>query len=124
MDIHSVPIRGTPAAYWDKLTWTVLEDLARNHPDVGVCFQECEIHSRAKDVGTTTAKWFAELLYTDPWFKDVVPNVSGRMEALVLVMRGARLPQRDDGPGGRGRWIRCLAHYHDSYHRWYYTREL
>lgn len=85
MDIHSVPIRGTPAAYWDKLTWTVLEDLARNHPDVGVRFQECEIHSRAKDVGTTTAKWFAELLYTDPWFKDVVPNVSGRMEALVLV---------------------------------------
>ncbi|BCR90950.1 FAD-dependent oxidoreductase [Aspergillus chevalieri] len=72
--LQSVSIRGTPAAEWDKLTWTVLEDLARNHPDTGVHFQECEIQSHAKDVGTTTAKWFAELLSTNPWFKDVVPS--------------------------------------------------
>lgn len=37
---------------------------------------DCEIHSRSKDVGTTTAKWFGELLSPSPWFKDVVPNVS------------------------------------------------
>lgn len=38
--------------------------------------QDCEIHSRAKDVGSATATWFAELLSPNPWFKDVVPNVS------------------------------------------------
>lgn len=36
---------------------------------------ECEIHNRAKDVGTATADWFSELLSPNPWFKDVVPNV-------------------------------------------------
>ena len=38
--------------------------------------KECEIHSRAKDSGSATATWFAELLSPNPWFKDVVPNVS------------------------------------------------
>jgi len=42
---------------------------------------ECEIHSRSKDVGSSTATWFAELLSPNPWFKDVVPNVS------ILIIR-------------------------------------
>ncbi|KIW11299.1 hypothetical protein PV08_10599 [Exophiala spinifera] len=69
-----VSVRGTDAAEWDKATWGPLEDLARNHPDAGVHFQECEIYSRKKDLGTATATWFAELLSPNPWFKDVVPS--------------------------------------------------
>ncbi|KIW00468.1 uncharacterized protein PV09_07992 [Verruconis gallopava] len=69
-----VSVRGTQLAEYDKNTWGPLEDLARNHPEAGVHFQECEIHSRSKDTGTATAEWFAELLSPDPWFKDVVPN--------------------------------------------------
>lgn len=75
-NFHRVSVRGTQAAEWDKDTWAPLEDLARNHPEAGVHFQECEIHSRAKDKGSATATWFAELLSSNPWFKDVVPNVS------------------------------------------------
>ena len=41
----------------------------------GLKYVECEIHNRAKDVGSATATWFAELLSPDPWFKNVVPNV-------------------------------------------------
>ncbi|KAB8227731.1 FAD-dependent oxidoreductase [Aspergillus alliaceus] len=66
--------RGTKAADWDRRTWIALEDLARNHPDAGIHFQECEIHTRSKDVGSTTAEWFGELLSLDPWFEDVIPN--------------------------------------------------
>ncbi|KAH8431068.1 FAD-dependent oxidoreductase [Aspergillus melleus] len=69
-----VSIRGTRASEWDGQTWIALEDLARNYPDAGVHFQECQIHSRAKDQGSATANWFAELLSPSPWFKDVVPD--------------------------------------------------
>ncbi|KAK5058792.1 hypothetical protein LTR84_011056 [Exophiala bonariae] len=69
-----VSVRGTPAAEWDRNTWAPLENLARNRPEAGVHFQECEIHNRTKDVGSATAEWFAELLSPNPWFKDVVPN--------------------------------------------------
>lgn len=69
-----VSIRGTKAAEWDKNTWAPLEKLAKNHPEAGVHFQECEIHTREKDAGSATADWFAELLSPSPWFKDVVPN--------------------------------------------------
>ncbi|KAF2435837.1 D-amino-acid oxidase [Tothia fuscella] len=69
-----VSIRGTRAAEWDRNTWGPLQDLAANYPEAGIHFQECEIHSRAKDVGSATADWFAELLSPNPWFKDVVPN--------------------------------------------------
>ncbi|PYI16614.1 D-amino-acid oxidase [Aspergillus japonicus CBS 114.51] len=69
-----VSIRNTEAAEWDKNTWGPLEDLAKNYPEAGVHFQDCEIHSRAKDVGSATAKWFAELLSPSPWFAKVVPN--------------------------------------------------
>lgn len=39
---------------------------------------DCEIYSRSKDKGSATANWFAELLSSDPWFKDLTPNVSPR----------------------------------------------
>ena len=68
-------MRGTEAAEWDKNTWGPLEDLARNHPEAGVHFQECEINTREKDKSSATAAWFAGLLSPNPWFKDVVPNV-------------------------------------------------
>ncbi|CAG8421188.1 unnamed protein product [Penicillium salamii] len=66
-----VSISGTPAAKWDSNTWGPLADLAQNHPEAGVHFQECEIHSRAKDIGSATATWFAELLSSNPWFAKV-----------------------------------------------------
>ncbi|KAJ5678947.1 D-amino-acid oxidase [Penicillium macrosclerotiorum] len=69
-----VSVGGTEAAKWDEDTWGPLADLAKNHPEAGVHFQDCEIHSRAKDVGSATADWFAELLSPNPWFSKVVPN--------------------------------------------------
>jgi D-amino-acid oxidase len=86
-----VSVRGTEAAEWDKNTWPPFEDLARNHPEAGVHFQECEIYQRAKDKGSATATWFSELLSTEPWFKDVVPNVSPEcitnLETLLSVSK-------------------------------------
>ncbi len=35
----------------------------------------CYVLNRKKDVGKVTASWFAELLSTDPWWKDLVPDV-------------------------------------------------
>jgi D-amino-acid oxidase len=35
----AVSIKGSPAAEWDRNTWLVLDDLARNHPDSGIHFQ-------------------------------------------------------------------------------------
>ncbi|KIW69284.1 hypothetical protein PV04_05166 [Phialophora macrospora] len=66
--------RGSKAAEYEKETWAPLEDLARNHPEAGVHFQECQVYSRTKDVGSATADWFNELLSPDAWFKNVVPN--------------------------------------------------
>ncbi|GAM90460.1 hypothetical protein ANO11243_085040 [Dothideomycetidae sp. 11243] len=74
-----VSLRGTAAADWDKRTWHPLELLARDHPEAGIHFQgmltdECQIHSREKDIGSATADWFSELLSAKPWFSEVVPN--------------------------------------------------
>ncbi|KAJ6001092.1 hypothetical protein N7481_001501 [Penicillium waksmanii] len=69
-----VSYTGTDSAEWDKNTWGPLEELARNHPDAGIHFQECQILNRAKDSQSATAAWFAELLSPNPWFKDVVPK--------------------------------------------------
>ncbi|KAJ5705883.1 hypothetical protein N7536_001572 [Penicillium majusculum] len=69
-----VSYTGTDSAEWDKNTWGPLEELARNHPDAGIHFQECQILNRAKDSQSATAAWFAELLSPSPWFKDVMPN--------------------------------------------------
>ncbi|KAJ5522617.1 hypothetical protein N7527_006732 [Penicillium freii] len=78
-----VSISGTDAAEWDKNTWGPLEDLAINHPGAGVHFQECEIHNRAKDVGSATANWFKELLSSNPWFAKVVPNESFERPSMI-----------------------------------------
>ncbi|CAG7920569.1 unnamed protein product [Penicillium olsonii] len=69
-----VSVGGTRPAKWDSETWGPLADLAQNHPEAGVHFQECEIHSRTKDLGSATATWFADLLSSNPWFAKVVPN--------------------------------------------------
>ncbi|RMD42220.1 hypothetical protein DV735_g2867, partial [Chaetothyriales sp. CBS 134920] len=65
---------GTAAAKWDRDTWAPLADLAQNHPEAGIHFQECYIYNRTKDVGSATATWFAELLSPNPWFKEILPN--------------------------------------------------
>ncbi|QDS75644.1 hypothetical protein FKW77_007000 [Venturia effusa] len=69
-----VSVRDTAASEWDKNTWAPLADLAAHHPEAGIHFQECQVHTRTKDAGTATADWFAELLSPTPWFKDTVPN--------------------------------------------------
>lgn len=33
------------------------------------------MNSRDKDAESTTGQWFSELSRTEPWFKDVVPDV-------------------------------------------------
>lgn len=91
-----VSVRGTQAAEWDKKTWARLLDLALNRPEAGIHIQgasflvqillyhgclliirkECEIYSRSQDKGSATADWFSELLAPDPWFKEIIPNVS------------------------------------------------
>lgn len=45
--------------------------------------KECEIYSRAKDKGSATADWFSELLSPNPWFKNVVPNVSTHAKSVM-----------------------------------------
>lgn len=41
------------------------------------------VYNREKDAKTITAEWFSELLKTDPWFKETVPNVL-QMTCLLL----------------------------------------
>ena len=48
----AVSIRGTPAAAWDRNTWPVLEDLARNHPESGIHFQ-----SKTASLGGEEVTW-------------------------------------------------------------------
>lgn len=67
-----VSLRDTPAAQWDRDTFPYLVDLARNHPESGIHFQKTKIFNRRKDVQSATAAWFADLLSTDPWWKDTV----------------------------------------------------
>ena len=91
----SVSVEGTRAAQWDKDTWPELERLAKHHPEAGVHFQgwmqdltmvegfglaDWEIleeyqFNRKRDVESATGRWLAGALSSEPWFKDVVPNV-------------------------------------------------
>jgi D-amino-acid oxidase len=104
-----VSLTGTEAAERDRKTWIALADLAQNRPEAGVHFQgnhnclltggyladvplDCEIHSRAKDRGSATEHWFAELLSTNPWFKDVVPNVRNPRIRQLIVSKDANPP--------------------------------
>ncbi|KAL4906337.1 hypothetical protein BDW74DRAFT_177351 [Aspergillus multicolor] len=78
-----VSLTGTEASEWDRKTWAPLADLAANHPAAGVHFQECQIHTRTKDKGSTTAAWFSELLSPNPWFANVVPNFKSLPKATL-----------------------------------------
>ncbi|EMC91718.1 hypothetical protein BAUCODRAFT_302218 [Baudoinia panamericana UAMH 10762] len=66
--------RGTPSETYERNTWPELARLASELPEAGVHFQDTVIYRRAKDVGTPTGDWFAELIKADAWFKEVVPN--------------------------------------------------
>ena len=86
-----VSYKDTRPAEWDGRTWPYLQDLAQNHPEAGIHFQGtaharrmrmitdlslgAQISQRKKDKGSATADWFAGLLSTEPWWKDVVPDV-------------------------------------------------
>lgn len=67
---------GTVHETFERNTWPELAHLAEHCPEAGVHFQDTVIYNRKKDVGTATGDWFSELTRTDPWYKDVVPNVS------------------------------------------------
>jgi hypothetical protein len=47
----------------------------KGHGVVTECGADLIIYNREKDAHSTSADWFAELLSTDPWFKDMVPDV-------------------------------------------------
>ncbi|KAJ9662413.1 D-amino acid oxidase [Coniosporium apollinis] len=65
---------GTPLQQFETDTWPELQRLAKDVIEAGVHFQDTVVYNRKKDVGSATGNWFAELLKTDPWYKDVVPN--------------------------------------------------
>ncbi|TKA37330.1 hypothetical protein B0A49_12983, partial [Cryomyces minteri] len=66
--------QGTASELYERNTWPELARLAADLPEAGVHFQDTVVYRRAKDVGTATGDWFAELLREDAWFADVVPN--------------------------------------------------
>ncbi|KAF2838956.1 D-amino acid oxidase [Patellaria atrata CBS 101060] len=59
---------------FEKNTFAELKELATNVLEAGVHFQDTLMYNRNKDFGSDTADWFAELLKTDPWWKDLMPN--------------------------------------------------
>ncbi|PGH01860.1 hypothetical protein AJ79_07797 [Helicocarpus griseus UAMH5409] len=65
---------GSDHAEWEKNTWPVLADLAKNNPRAGIHFQRAVINVRAKDAQSTTGQWFSQLGSSDPWYKNVVPD--------------------------------------------------
>ncbi|KAH8425439.1 FAD-dependent oxidoreductase [Aspergillus melleus] len=69
-----VGVPGSAHARWERETWPALKDLAENHLDAGVHFQDTIVNNRQKDRQTPTGTWFAELTEKEPWYKDVVPN--------------------------------------------------
>lgn len=71
---HSVGRPGTLHQALERDTWSHLHRLAKDLPEAGVHFQDTVVYNRKKDTGSATGTWFAELLKTDPWYKDVVPN--------------------------------------------------
>lgn len=90
---YSVGKPGSKLAQFERDTWPELQRLASNVPEAGIHFQgqvvllielislvihifaDTIIYNRHKDAGSGTADWFSELVKTDPWYKDVVPNV-------------------------------------------------
>ncbi|KAK7537752.1 D-amino-acid oxidase [Phyllosticta citricarpa] len=68
---------GAPGSLLAKLeerTWPELARLASSVPEAAIHFQNTVVQNRSKDVGSAVGTWFAELLRTDPWWKDVVPD--------------------------------------------------
>ncbi|KAK4544917.1 hypothetical protein LTR36_003822 [Oleoguttula mirabilis] len=80
---------GTLLESFERATWPELARLASDLPECGIHFQDEVIYRRAKDVGTATGAWFAELTREDAWFKDVVPN--------FRVLSQSELPAGIDG---------------------------
>jgi hypothetical protein len=83
--LPSVSAKGTPAEKWDRNTWAPFEDLARNHPEAGVHFQECRILNREKDVASATGAWFKELLSPNPWFSTLFKDVGPLLGDVLLL---------------------------------------
>ncbi|KIM99927.1 hypothetical protein OIDMADRAFT_42838 [Oidiodendron maius Zn] len=69
-----LPVSDTPNNRWEKKTWPELARLANDNPEAGIHFQNAVVLNRKKDATSTTGQWFNNLLSTDPWFKDVVPD--------------------------------------------------
>ncbi|KAK7608239.1 hypothetical protein JOL62DRAFT_558678 [Phyllosticta paracitricarpa] len=71
------PFKMHPSSLLAKLeerTWPELARLASSVPEAAIHFQNTVVQNRSKDVGSAVGTWFAELLRTDPWWKDVVPD--------------------------------------------------
>ena len=49
-------------------------------------------YSREKDLSTVTGDWFGELLSTDPWFRDIVPDVRDSTSPLPYVQDDMSMP--------------------------------
>ena len=83
----------TLARQYERETWPALAKLASETPDAGIHFQgkvsvrsnrfciscllwaDTVTYRRAKDQGTPTGEWMADLVSESPWFKELLPNV-------------------------------------------------
>ncbi|KAK8212081.1 D-amino-acid oxidase [Phyllosticta capitalensis] len=65
---------GSLLAKLEKGTWPELQRLASSVPEAAIHFQNTVVQNRSKDVNSAVGTWFAELLRTDPWWKDTVPD--------------------------------------------------
>ncbi len=61
-------------AMWEIQVRGFFPDVKNEWADVSAA-ADMVIYNRAKDAGSTTALWAGEKLSTQPWFKDVLPNV-------------------------------------------------
>jgi hypothetical protein len=67
---------GTQVADWERNTYDYLYNLATNVPGAGIHLQRVVAYWRDKDGETPTGAWLKHLMSPDPWFKDLVKDVS------------------------------------------------
>lgn len=73
---------GSKLRAFERATWPEIDRICRELPEAGIHYQECRVYGRKKDEGTAVGVWFEELVKKDPWFKDLMPEVSPQASAI------------------------------------------
>lgn len=94
---------GSKLRVFERATWPEIDRICRELPEAGVHYQECRVYGRKKDEGTAVGIWFQELMKEDPWFKDLMPEVSpgsvpshNPFDEHILVLRREHACRSDD----------------------------